>query len=141
MQFYKPLYQESKDWRPFVDGLDLNVIDENDNQLKESLNGKRLFRCGTNWRETVSSPNGFTMAFFQQCWKVVEADTMAVLMNVWTVRLRAIFQGWFADWISKKLMIILTGMSYSTHWEGWRLERDGGVGFEPADLFCASQFQ
>lgn len=45
VQFYKSLYQESKDWRPFVNGLDLNVIDENDNQLKESLKGKRLFRC------------------------------------------------------------------------------------------------
>lgn len=36
-------------------------------------------------------------------------------------------------------MIILTGMSYYTHWEGWGLERDGGVGFEPAYLLFASQ--
>ena len=33
--FYESLYQESKTWRPTVDGLEFDVITANDNSLLE----------------------------------------------------------------------------------------------------------
>jgi hypothetical protein len=83
VNFYKKkkktilLYQ----WRARVDDLSFLSID----------NGERIwmeqeFKEGKVWEvvqnfdgDKVTSPDGFTMAFFQKCWEVLKADIIAVL--------------------------------------------------------------
>ncbi|KAL4633515.1 hypothetical protein ACB092_04G128100 [Castanea dentata] len=70
VQFYKTLYQESEEWRPFVEGLEwLERRFEKDEILSvvRDMEGDK-----------ASSPNGFSMVFFHHCWIVVEKDVLVV---------------------------------------------------------------
>ncbi|KAK4571672.1 hypothetical protein RGQ29_030188 [Quercus rubra] len=63
VQFYKNLYKESEGWRPFVEEEILQVVSD--------MEGDK-----------APGPDGFTMAFYQHCWKVVEKDVLAVFEEV-----------------------------------------------------------
>ena len=80
VQFYKSLYLEIEEWRPFVEGLKFDQIrgmergwlekrfemEEIQSVVKE-LEGDKASRL-----------DGFSMAFFHHCWRVVEKDVLAV---------------------------------------------------------------
>ena len=47
--------------------------------LKGSLRGMRYFKLYVTWKGTKApGPDGFTMAFYHHCWRVVEKDVLAV---------------------------------------------------------------
>ncbi len=74
------LYQENEAWRLKFDELPLDSIREVDRALlerkfeKDEILHVLQFANG----DKAPGPDGFTMAFFQQCWSVVEADVVAV---------------------------------------------------------------
>jgi hypothetical protein len=76
--FYTNLYQEGKGWRPDVDGLPFASIGEEDCHLLERNFDKEEV-CGVlrDLRgDKAPGPDGFTMAFFQHCWQVLQDDIM-----------------------------------------------------------------
>ena len=77
--FYKSLYQEPDDWRPTVDGLDFASLDEFDRlSLERKFDREEIIVAL--WEaegDKAPSPDGFTIAFFQKCWCVIEEDIMA----------------------------------------------------------------
>jgi hypothetical protein len=78
VQFYSSLYQENEPWRPVVDGLafdsigtDARVHLERPFELEEVLQVLKDVQG-----DKAPGLDGFTMAFFQKCWSVLEKDVM-----------------------------------------------------------------
>jgi hypothetical protein len=81
IQFYTNLYTEESDWRPTLDGLEFSMI-----TAKEALWLERPFdeeEVGGVIKlfngDKAPGPNGFPMAFFQNCWDVIRSDIMGVM--------------------------------------------------------------
>ena len=80
VQFYKTLYQESEEWRPFVEGLEFDQIGELERGwLEKRFEKDEILLVVRNMEgDKTPSPDGFSMAFFHHCWKVVERDVLVV---------------------------------------------------------------
>ena len=80
VQFYKILYQESEEWRPFVEGLEFDQIGELERDcLERRFKKDEILSVVRNMeRDKTPGPDGFSMAFFHHCWRVVERDVLAV---------------------------------------------------------------
>ena len=76
--FYTNLYQEGKGWRPNVDGLPFASIGEEDcHFLERNFDKEEVCWVLRDLRgDKVPGPDGFTMAFFQHCWQVLQDDIM-----------------------------------------------------------------
>ena len=78
VRFYSCLYQENETWRPVVDGLSFDSIKvaawvhiECPFELEEVVQVLKDVQG-----DKAPGPDGFTMAFFQTCWSVLEKDVM-----------------------------------------------------------------
>ncbi|KAK9988965.1 hypothetical protein SO802_029204 [Lithocarpus litseifolius] len=80
VQFYKNLYKETEGWRPFVEGLEFDRIgDEEKVWLERNFEREEILQVVSDMDgNKAPGPDGFTMAFYQQCWRVVEKDVLAV---------------------------------------------------------------
>ena len=80
VQFYQNLYTETDMWRPSVDGLDFACIREDKRlSLEREFSKEEVTQVLAEMEgDKAPGPDGFTMAFFQKCWSVVEVDVMAV---------------------------------------------------------------
>ena len=83
VQFYRDLYTETDTWRPTVDGLDFASIGEDDRLfLEREFSKEEVSQVLTEMEgDKAPGPDGFTMAFFSKCWRVVEADVMAIFKH------------------------------------------------------------
>jgi len=80
VQFYKTLYQEFEEWRPFVEGLEFDQIEEAERGWMERRFEKDEIIQVVRDMEGDKAPgkDGFFMAFFHHCLRVVESDVLAV---------------------------------------------------------------
>lgn len=80
VQFYKTLYQELEEWRPFVEGLEFDQIGELERGwLERRFEKDEILSMVRDMEgDKASGPDGFFMAFFHHCWRVVERDVLAV---------------------------------------------------------------
>ena len=78
-QFYHSFFQETKYWRPEVDGIEFDSVDASTrDMLERPFDGEEVFQVIQNLKgDKAPDPDGFTIAFFQKCWRVVELDIMA----------------------------------------------------------------
>ena len=79
-QFYKTLYQESKEWRPFVESLEFDQIGEMERGWLERRFEKDEIPLVVREMEgdKTLGPDGFSMNFFYHCWRVVDRNVLAV---------------------------------------------------------------
>ena len=79
VNFYQKLYSESNTWRPSMDGLEFARIEEAERlNLERDFSKEEVVKVLHEMEgDKAPSPDGFTMAFFQKCWSVVEIDVMA----------------------------------------------------------------
>ena len=80
VQFYKNLYQETEEWRPFAEGLEFDQIDGSERCWLERRFEKEEILLAVNELagDKAPGPDGFSLAFFHHCWRVVERDVLAV---------------------------------------------------------------
>ncbi len=76
--FYDSLYQEKEAWCPKFDGLAIDSIRIEDRVLIERKFDKEEVLQVIQSSKGDKAPDGFTMGFFQKCWRVVESDVMVV---------------------------------------------------------------
>ena len=86
VQFYASLYQEQEPWRPKVDGLVFDMISEEEQALLErKFDREEVLQVVNDLQgDKAPGPDGFTMAFFQKCWSVLEVDIMGFFEEVHT---------------------------------------------------------
>jgi hypothetical protein len=85
VQFYKNMFCEIEEWRPHVDGLHFASIsgDERD-VLERRIEKEGIVQVLKDFQgDKALGPDGFTMAFFQKCWRVVEKDIMDFFEEVY----------------------------------------------------------
>ncbi|XP_035544681.1 uncharacterized protein LOC118348042 [Juglans regia] len=80
---FELLLEEPYPWRPTIDGLAFEVIDQYSmdwvERPFEEEEVKRVIRNMN--KDKAPGPDGFTMAFFQVCWEVVREDVMLVFQE------------------------------------------------------------
>jgi hypothetical protein len=84
--FYESLFTEPYTWRPRLDKLDfvsLDVVEVSSLKLPFEENKVLEVVKGMN-RDKAPSPDGFTLAFFQDCWDVIKSDLMGVFQDFYT---------------------------------------------------------
>ena len=79
VQFYKNLYKETEEWKPFAEGLEFNQIEGLERDwLERRFENEEIFRVVKELEgDKASGPDGFSMAFYHHCWGVVERDVLA----------------------------------------------------------------
>ena len=79
VNFYQRLYTESDSWRPSTDRLEFARIEEVERlELEGDFSKEEVVKVLYEMEgDKAPGPDGFTMAFFQKCWSVVEIDVMA----------------------------------------------------------------
>ena len=81
--FYKSLYRESESWRPTIDGLEFANLDEIDRvTLEREFEKEEIIAALREAKgDKAPGPDGFTMAFFQKCWCVLEKEILAFFVD------------------------------------------------------------
>ena len=86
VKFYSHLFTDDEVRRPFLDSLVFSSIDETDRVMldltftEEEVLGVVMGMAS----DKASSPDSFSMAFFQCCWDIVKHDIIAVLYHFHT---------------------------------------------------------
>ena len=82
-QFYQDLYLEGVSRRPLLDGLEFSMISNEDSDwLGRPFEEEEVLRVIQRFNgDKVPDQDGFSMAFFQACWVIVQFDIMAVLRS------------------------------------------------------------
>ena len=80
VKFYKNLYKDTEEWRPFVEGLEFYQIEglERDWLERRFENEEILHVVKELEGDKAPSPDGFSMAFYHHCWGIVERDGLAI---------------------------------------------------------------
>jgi len=86
VDFYKKLYSEQYQWRPRADDLSFLSIDEDDRIWMEcEFEEDEIWGVIRNFKgDKAPALDGFTIAFFQKCWKILKTDIIAVLKEFQT---------------------------------------------------------
>ena len=79
VNFYQRLYTESVSWCPSMDGLEFARTEEDERlELERDFPKEEVVKVLQEMKgDKAPGPDGFTMAFFQKCWCVVEIDVLA----------------------------------------------------------------
>jgi hypothetical protein len=86
VDFYKKLYSEQYQWRARADDLSFLSIDEDDRIWMEcEFEEDEIWGVIRNFKgDKAPALDGFTIAFFQKCWKILKTDIIAVLKEFQT---------------------------------------------------------
>ncbi len=85
VQFYENMFCEAEEWRPHVDGVHFASISEDEQAvLERRFDKEEIIQVLKDFQgDKAPDPDGFTMAFFQKCWRVVEKDIMDFFEEVY----------------------------------------------------------
>jgi hypothetical protein len=80
VKFYKKLFTEQCRWRPSVEGISFDSILESEARWMERAFEEEEVRNVVSAMEgdKAPGPDGFSMAFFKECWDVLRGDIMEV---------------------------------------------------------------
>jgi hypothetical protein len=84
--FYESLFIKPYSWRPRLDNLAFDSLDAVEaSSLELHFEEKEVLEVikGMN-RDKASGPDGFSIAFYQDCWDVIKIDLMGVFQDFHT---------------------------------------------------------
>ena len=83
VQFYESLLLEQYYWRPTLDNLVFDSLDtEEASRLQLPFEEREVYEVVKGMRrDKAPCPDGFSIAFFQDCWEVIKDNIMGVFLN------------------------------------------------------------
>jgi hypothetical protein len=86
VNYYKSLFSEPLSWRPRLDNLEFDRLNgEEAASLENPFEEKEVREVIKGMdRDKAPGPDGFSMAFFQDCWEVIKEDVMAAFEEFYT---------------------------------------------------------
>jgi hypothetical protein len=108
-QFYHSLYQESEAWRSEVDGLAFDSIKPTDRDfLERPFDREEVVQVLQNLQgDKAPGQDGFTIAFFQKCWRVVEMNVMTFFGEIYDYgKFERSLNATFISLIPKKVNVV-----------------------------------
>jgi len=83
VKFYKKLFTEQCRWRPSVEGISFDFILESEASWMERAFEEEEVRNVVSAMDgdKVPGPDGFSMAFFKECWDVLRGDIIEVFQE------------------------------------------------------------
>jgi hypothetical protein len=83
VRYYESLFAEPMGWRPRLDNLEFDRMNEEEtSSLEDPFEEKWVWEVIKGMdRDKTSGLDGFTLSFFQDCWGVVKEDFMAVFAD------------------------------------------------------------
>jgi hypothetical protein len=80
VNYYKSLFSEPLSWRPRLDNLEIDRLnDEKASSLEDPFEEREVREVIKGMdRDKAPGLDGFSMAFFQDCWEVVKGDFVAI---------------------------------------------------------------
>jgi hypothetical protein len=86
VNYYKSLFSEPLSWRPRLDNLEFDRLNgEEATSLENPFEEKEVREVIKGMdKDKAPGPDGFSMAFFQDCWEVIKEDVMAVFEEFYT---------------------------------------------------------
>ena len=81
--FYQGLYSEREDWRPVLGGVEFNTIDSAEALQLEGPFAEEEVVTALNQMsgEKAPGPDGYTIAFYKQCWDIVKIEVLNSLQE------------------------------------------------------------
>jgi len=83
VQFYESFFSKQHNWRPKLDGIAFNSLSpEEAAQLELPFEEREVLEVIKSMnRDKAPGPDGYHLAFFQDCWDVFKADIMGVFTD------------------------------------------------------------
>jgi hypothetical protein len=83
VNYYDTLFTEPLNWRPRLDNLEFDRLSDSEAlSLEDPFEEKEVWEVIKGMdRDKAPGPDGFSMAFFQDCWDVIKGDFMAVFAD------------------------------------------------------------
>jgi hypothetical protein len=83
VHFYESLFSEQYNWRPKLDGIAFNSLSlEEATQLELPFEKREVLEVVKSMnRDKAPGPDGFPLAFFQDCWDVIKSDMMGLFTD------------------------------------------------------------
>jgi hypothetical protein len=80
VNFYDSLFTEPLDWRPRLDNLEFDMLSGSEaSSLEDPFEEREVWEVIKGMDgDKAPGPDGFSMAFFKECWEVIKGDFMAV---------------------------------------------------------------
>ncbi|KAK9286378.1 hypothetical protein L1049_014773 [Liquidambar formosana] len=80
VDYYENLFYEEEDWRPLTEDMAFKSLDlEEANGLERVFDELEVLEAINELNgDKAPGPDGFTIAFFQKCWRVIKDDLMKV---------------------------------------------------------------
>jgi hypothetical protein len=80
VNYYDSMFTEPLNWRPRLDNLEFDKLSDSEAlSLEDPFEEKEVWEVINGMdRDKAPGPDGFSMAFFQDCWGVIKGDFMAV---------------------------------------------------------------
>jgi hypothetical protein len=77
VNYYDSLFTEPLNWRPRLDNLEFDMLSNSDaSSLEEPFEEREVIKGMDG--DKAPGPDGFSMAFFKDCWEIIKGDFMAV---------------------------------------------------------------
>jgi hypothetical protein len=82
--FYQGLYFEREDWRLVLGGVEFNTIDSAEaTQLEGPFSEEEVVTALNQMSvEKAPGPDGYTIAFYKQCWDIVKMEVLKFLAGI-----------------------------------------------------------
>jgi hypothetical protein len=102
VNYYDSLFTEPLNWRPRLDNIEFDMLSNSDaSSLEEPFEEREVWEVIKGMDgDKAPGPDGFSMAFFKDCWEIIKGDFMAIFSEFHE-------QGKFVNCINSTFIVLI----------------------------------